>query len=395
MNRSFLAEGQGTRVRLGLSLLGLTLLASALASAGCQSQGASAEQASSAAAAPVRVSTFRVPQRAFARQVEFPATLLAAQDVTIVSKVPGEIQKVHVAEGDAVKEGQLLVQLDQRDFALALRQARAQLAAAQAGVETAKAGLDAVDLSRARVAALVEKDAVSPSSFDDVDGQRKVTAAQLKGAEAQLQLGQVAVDAAATNLGYTMLRAPFAGMIGKRMVDTGARVMPQAPLLTVLDLSSVKVDGGVPEGDLSLVKAGGPARVTVEALGATPIEAVVDRIEPVVDPRTRTATVRVVLPNPDGRLQPGMSARVVLDLGKSDAPAVPDDAIIKGELGASRGEVVVVEDGRARRRQVVLGQRGGDLVEVRKGLAAGDEVVRGGQEKLEEGQAVAVEGAQP
>ncbi len=391
MIRSFLAEGHGTRVRLGLSLLGLTLLASA----GCQSQGASAEQANSVAAAPVRVSTFRVPQRAFARQVEFPATLLAAQDVTIVSKVPGEIQKVNVAEGDAVKEGQVLVQLDRRDFALALRQARAQLAAAQAGVETAKAGLDAVDVSRARVAALVEKDAVSPSSFDDVDGQRKVTAAQLKGAEAQFQLGQVAVDAAATNLGYTTLRAPFAGMIGKRMVDTGARVMPQAPLLTVLDLSSVKVDGGVPEGDLPLVKVGGPARVTVEALGATPIEAVVDRIEPVVDPRTRTATVRVVLPNPDRRLQPGMSARVVLDLGKSDAPAVPDDAIIKGELGASRGEVVVVEDGRARRRQVVLGQRGGDLVEVRKGLAAGDEVVRGGQEKLEEGQAVAVEGAQP
>mgnify|MGYP001769958933 CR=1 FL=1 len=87
--------------------------------------------------------------------------------------------------------------------------------------------------------------------------------------------------------------------------------------------------------------------------------------------------------------------RVVLDLGQAEAPALPDDVIIKGELGASRGEVVVVVDGRARRRQVVLGQRGGDLVEVRKGLAAGEDVVRGGQEKLEEAQAVAVEGAQP
>ncbi len=395
MSRSFSVEGQGRRARVGLVPFGVMLLACGLAAPGCRSQGASAEQSAAGPAQPARVSTYRVAQRAFARQVEFPATLLAAQDVTIVSKLPGEIQKVNVAEGDQVNKDQILIQLDQRDYALALRQARAQLAAAQAGVETAKAGLDAVDVSRARVAALVEKDAVSPSSFDDVDGQRKVTAAQVKGAEAQLQLGQVAVDAAAVNLGYTTIRAPFAGTIGKRMVDPGARVMPQVPLLTVIDASSVKVEGGVPEGELPLVKVGSRARITVEALGGAPIEAVVDRVEPVVDPRTRTATVRVVLPNPEGKLQPGMSARVVLDLGQAEAPAVPDDVIIKGELGASRGEVVVVVDGRARRRQVVLGQRGGDLVEVRKGLAAGEDVVRGGQEKLEEGQAVAVEGARP
>jgi multidrug resistance efflux pump len=74
--------------------------------------------------------------------------LLAAKDVTIVSKVPGEIQKIYVAEGDRVKQGQVLVQLDQRDFALALRQAKAQLAAAQAGKETAQAGLDAVPWPR-------------------------------------------------------------------------------------------------------------------------------------------------------------------------------------------------------------------------------------------------------
>ncbi len=395
MSRSFSVEGQGRRARVGLGSFASLLLACGLAASGCRSQGASPEQRAVGPAPPARVSTYRVARRAFARQVEFPATLLAAQDVTIVSKLPGEVQKVNVAEGDRVKKDQVLIQLDQRDYALALRQARAQLAAAQAGVETAKAGLDAVDVSRARVAALVEKDAVSPSSFDDVDGQRKVTAAQVKGAEAQLELGLVAVEAAAVNLGYTTIRAPFAGTIGKRMVDPGARVMPQVPLLTVIDASSVKVEGGVPEGELPLVKVGSPARITVEALGGAPIEAAVDRVEPVVDPRTRTATVRVVLPNPDGKLQPGMSARVVLDLGRAEAPAIPDDVIIKGELGASRGEVVVVVDGRARRRQVVLGQRGGDLVEVRKGLAAGEEVVRGGQEKLEEGQAVAVEGARP
>jgi len=372
--------------------ISLMLLASVAIGCG---KSSSAQRAGGGPAATARVATYRIAQRAFQRQVEFPATLLAAKDVTIVSKLPGEIQKVHVAEGDRVKEGQVLVNLDQRDFAIALRQAKAQLAAATAGVDTAKAGLDAVDTSHARMAALVQEEAVSKSSFDDVDGRRKVTAAQLKGAEAQVQLAQVAVDAAATNLGYTTIRAPFDGKVGKRMVDQGARVMPQAPLLTVIDASSVKVEGGVAEGDLPYVKQGGPAKITVEALGTTSIEAVVDRIEPVVDSRTRTATVRVVLPNPDGRLQPGMSARVVLDLGQGDAPAVPDDAIIKSELGASRGDVVVVKEGRAHRREVVLGQRAGNMLEVRKGLEAGDQIVRGGQEKLREGQVVEVEEGRP
>ncbi len=373
--------------------LGLLLLVSLLLATGCRSKSSAAQQAGPQAVA--RVAVHRITQRSFQRQVEFPATLLAAKDVTIVSKVPGEIQKIYVAEGDRVKQGQLLVQLDQRDFALALRQAKAQLAAAQAGKETAQAGLDAVDTSHQRMATLLKKEAISQSNFDDVDGQRKVTAAQLKGAQAQLELGQVAVDAAATNLSYTSIRAPFAGSVGKRMVDQGARVVPQAPLLSVVDSSSVKVEGGVPEGDLGYVKQGGPAGITVEALGATPIPAVIDRIEPVVDPRTRTASVRLVLPNPDGRLQPGMSARVVLDLGQGEAPAVPVDAVIKGELGASRGEVMLVQEGRARRREVVLGQRAGDVLEVRKGLVAGDSIVRGGQEKLQDGQLVQVEGDKP
>jgi RND family efflux transporter MFP subunit len=376
-------------------MLALMLLVSGPLATGCQSKSSSAQRAGSGPQATARVAIYRVAQRAFQRQVEFPATLLAAKDVTIVSKVPGDIQKILVAEGDRVKRGQILVQLDQRDFALALRQAKAQVAAAEAGIETAKAGLDAINTSHARMATLLEKEAISKSSFDDVDGQRKVTAAQLKGVQAQVALGQVAVDAAATNLSYTTIRAPFEGTVGKRMVDAGARVVPQAPLLTIIDASSVKVEGGVPEGELPYVKKGGPASITVDALGTTPIKAVIDRIEPVVDSRTRTAIVSMLLHNPDGRLQAGMSARVVLDLGQVEAPAVPDDAVIKSELGTSRGEVVVVRQGRAHRLEVVLGQRAGDLLEVRKGVEAGDPIVRGGQEKLQDGQVVQVEGDKP
>jgi membrane fusion protein, multidrug efflux system len=373
----------------------LALAGSGPLAAGCGSKSSSAKQTAVTPEVTARVATYRVARRSFQRQVEFPATVLAVKEVMLVSKVPGEIQKIRVREGDPVKRGQVLIQLDQRDFALALRQAKAQLAAASAGVETAKAGLDTVNTSHARVAALRHEKAVSQSSFDDVEGRRRVTAAQLKGAQAQLQLSQVAVDAAATSLSYTTIRAPFDGHVGKRMVDEGARVMPQAPILTIIDASSVKVEGGVAEGSLPYVKKGAAASITVDALGATPIKAAVDRLEPVVDPRTRTASVRVLLANADGRLQPGMSARVVLDLGQGEAPAVPDDALIKSELGASRGEVIVVSGGRAHRREVILGERAGDVLEVRKGLEGGEQIVRGGQEKLQEGQPVQVEGHRP
>lgn len=362
-----------------------------LAAAGCGGKRGGAQGTTETPTAVERtVGTFTVVRRTFHRTVELSATVLAEKQVTLMSKLPGEIRKIHVSEGDRVRKDQALVELDQRDFRLALKQAEAQLAAARAGVEAATVGAESVTTRHRRFAALRKENAVSENDFDQVDSGRKASAAQLKGAQAQLQLGQVAVEAARTNLGYTVIRAPFAGVVGSRLVDEGARTqaMPPTPLLVLVDTSRVKVVGGVTERDLALVQRGAAARVIVDALSTDPVAATVDRVEPLVDPRTRTAAVRIVLPNEDGKLQAGMSARVIVEQGKVEAPALPDDAILRAELASGRGVVFLVNDGKAHRREVTLGAREGDLVEVVSGLKGGERVVRGGQAQLKDGDPV-------
>lgn len=373
-------------------LLAMLVLAAALA--GCKG-GGKTTGASTAEQVAQPVGAYPVTRQPFARTVEIPATVLAQQQVTLMAKVPAEIRKIHVAEGDRVRRDQPLIQLDQRDFLLALKQAQAQRAAAQAGVEAATVGHDAVTTTYGRFSALRKQDAISQNDFDKVESGQKGAAAQLKGAQAQLQLAGVAVEAARTSLGYTVIRAPFDGVIGKRFVDEGTRiqVMPPTPLLVLADTRTLKVVGGVTERELPLVAKGTPVMVQVDAIGGDPIPALVDRVEPVVDPATRTASVYVLIQNPRGRLNPGMSAKVIVRQAGQQAAAVPDDAVLRAELG-DRGAVFVVRNGKAHRVAVTLGRRAGELVEVTSGLAGGEVIVRGGQERLRDGQPVLIKDRQ-
>jgi RND family efflux transporter MFP subunit len=376
----------------------LTLVAVAIELAGCSNKTKDAD--ASALQNLQSVGTFTASRHSFSRTVEFPATVMAAKQVTLMAKVPSDIRKIRVLEGDRVSADQPLIELDQRDFALALNQANAQLAAAQAGVEAATAGNDTASAMYQRGEALHKQDAISADTLDQVQGGQKVAAAQLKAALAQRQLARVGVDAARTNLGYTTIRAPFAGVVARRLVDEGTRIqmMPPTPLLIIADTSVVKVVGGVGERDLPFVGKGTKVEVFVGAIGGEPIQADVDRVEPLVDPLTRTASVYVLIPNGDGRLQTGMSARVVARETPHDAPGVPDDAIVRSELGGNRGVVYIIDSGKARKREVTLGLRDRDLVEIASGLSGGEVIVRGGQDRLHDGQPVRAEaltGAKP
>jgi RND family efflux transporter MFP subunit len=346
------------------------------------------------------VGTFTASRHGFSRTIEFPATVMATKQVTLMAKVPGDIRKIRVVEGDRVSANQPLIELDQRDFSLALNQANAQLAAAQAGVEAATAGNETASAAYGRTEALHRQDAISADAFEQVQGGQRVAAAQLKAALAQRQLARVGVDAARTNLGYTTIRSPFDGVVARRLVDDGTRIqmMPPTPLLIIADTSVVKVVGGVGERDLPFVGKGTKVEVFVGAIGGESIQADVDRIEPLVDPMTRTASVYVLIPNGDGRLQTGMSARVVAREASHEAPGVPDDAIVRSELGGNRGVVYIIDSGKARKREVTLGLRDRELVEIASGLSGGEVIVRGGQDRLHDGQPVraeAVTGAKP
>lgn len=363
--------------------------------------GSSCTQKSEAEVAPVRddgpaaVGVYGVEEHTFHRRIDVTADVLAKKQVTILSKVPGEVRKVLVSDGDKVKEGDVLVKLDQKDFRLAVKQAKAQLVAAKAGVTAAEIGLETVTAKHGRLARLRDKQVISESAYEDIEGTQRSTQAQVTVAEAQVQLAQVGLESARANLSHTEIKAPFDGEVAKRMVDEGARLnaMPPTPVAILVDDSELKVVGALSERDMPFVSAGMPVRVTVDALSNEPIDAVVDRVDPIVDPTSRTAGVQVVLKNESDKLHPGMSAQLSLDLGTRTAVAVPDDVIIRSEIESDTGYVFVVKDKRVSRRKVGLGIREGDLREITAGLKAKETVVRGGQEKLQDGQVVTADNA--
>ena len=340
----------------------------------------------------ISVGTYEVTKHAFRRQIEISADVLPFKQVTLISKVPGEVKKMYVADGDAVRKNDIVARLDQRDFRLAVRQARAQLAAAKAGVAAAEIGLETVTTKYGRLAELREKQVISQSDYEDIAGAQRSTAARVMLAKSQVDLAQVGLDAAKTNLSYTEILAAFDGEVAKRMVEEGTRLnaMPPTPVALLVDTSKLKIVGAVSERDLPYVSSGSSVAVTIDALREKPIETEVDRVEPIVDPRSRTAGIQVLLDNTNSNLQPGMSARLTIDLGDRVSVAVPDDVIIRSEIKDDSGILFVLKNDRAERREVRLGNRQGELREITVGLEPGETVVRGGQEKLKDGQLVKV-----
>lgn len=191
------------------------------------------------------------------------------------------------------------------------------------------------------------------------------------------------------------VESPLTGLIGRVYVDKGTNVSAQTVIAVVVDIDRVKVRLDVPERFLPMVSVGQTAGIGVEAYPGEEFIGTVSLISPVVETETRAASVEIAIPNPDHRLKPGMFAGVRLVLESHvGVPAVMQEAIIGREPGAC---VFVVNGGVAHLRDVDLGLRENDLVEVTKGLKGGDLVAVMGQERLRDGSAVSVEvdGATP
>jgi RND family efflux transporter MFP subunit len=338
------------------------------------------------------VGAYKVGMREFVPTVEISASILASKQVTLMAKLPAEVKKVPVVEGQFVRKGEPLVILDDKDYQLAMKQALAQREAAKAGLKAAEVAFENASSTFKRFSSLKEKEAVPDNDYEKVETGYKAAMAQLEVARAQVKLAEVGVEAARTNLEYTVVRAPFDGVVGTIMVSEGDRiqVMPPTPLLLFAQISELKVVGAVVDRELGLVKEGIPCEVFVDQVLDAPIEAKVDRIDPILDPKTRAANVHVLIQNPDMRLRPFMSARIRVKGEPKKALSVPDDAIIRPDLGGSKGFVFVIRDGVAKRQEIETGLRNGPYFEVVNGLQEGVLIVRGGHTTLVDGQKVEV-----
>ena len=290
-------------------------------------------------AAVVEVKVGQVPVT-----VEVTGQVTALYQATLASRIQGTIDELLVREGSPVRKGQTLVRLDNRDL-------RAELA-------RMTAELDNADAQRKRMEDLYQKDAVSKQEWENATRGFRVAEAGRKAVLAQLS--------------YTVVKAPFDGVITDKKVEVGELASPGQPLLRMEDPTRLRLEATVAESDVGLVTVGAAVPVVIDALGSEPLQGTVSQILPAGDPQTHTFMMKVELPK-QPRVKSGMFGRLRLERGVTQTMAVPKSALI--ERGELAGLYVVEQDHVARLRWVKLGRPLEQGVEVLSGLNAGERIL--------------------
>lgn len=316
-----------------------------------------------ARAEPVIVA--RATRIAFPVTVEALGTARANEAVEIRPQIAERVTAVHfeegqyvAEEGQYVAEGTVLVELD-------ATRARADVASARAALVESEAQLR-------RAAQLREAQSLSQAEYDTRLARRDSDRAALAVAD--------------NALADTQVRAPFEGRVGLRRVSVGSLVGPETVITTLDDTDPIKVDFDVPETALAHLAPGHRITARSAAWSGEAFEGEVAAVDTRVDPISRTVTARALLPNPEGRLRPGMFLTVTLRREEVEALVVPEQAIVPEQ---SRQFVLVVDsEGRVEKREVRIGRRRPSLVEVLSGLRAGERVVAEGTQRARPGATV-------
>ena len=333
---------------------------------------AAASQAAGFQPPPEAVTTIVAQPEQWPDTLAVIGTTAAVQGVTVSADLPGLVARISFESGRAVSQGDVLVELDTREE-------QAQLTAAEARRELARLNFE-------RMQALVVDGAISRADYDQAAAEQKSTDARV---------GEIkAVIARKT------IRAPFSGVLGIRQVNLGQYLSAGDPVVPLQSLHPIYVNFGVPQQETARVRVGGRIGVTADDLSGVEFTGRVTAVDSVISQETRNVQVQATVPNPGGKLRPGMFVQTSVVTGATRSNvSLPASAISYAPFGDS---VFVVTDMKgaggqmyrgARQQFVKLGPSRGDRVAVLSGVNAGDEVVTSGTFKLRNGAAVHVNNA--
>jgi membrane fusion protein, multidrug efflux system len=279
----------------------------------------------------------------------------AMQSIELRPEIEGRLVQILVREGALVGRGTPLFKIDDAELK------------AQVAEVTAERDLARQSLTRTR----------------ELLGQKASSQAELERAEATMRSNEAQLERLKVRLDRTLVRAPFAGIVGQRFVSLGDYVSSDTRLVTLQTVSPQRAAFQVPERYADQLKLGQQVSFRVAALPGRQFTGKVDFVDPLVKLPGRTITVKAVVPNPRRELRSGMFIEARLATGvRPDAVVIPEDAVLPLQ-GASF--VWVVDNGKATRRQVELGVRTPGFVEIKNGIESNEQVVVGGQERLAEG----------
>lgn len=354
--------------------------------AGTESQpaGSAPPVRRAAAAAPVRVG------QAVRRDLDVirrtPGTVIANTMVQVTSQVQGIIESESFKEGQFVKKGELLFQIDPRPFEAALAQTQAQLAKDRAQLVSAQADAD-------RAVALAQRGIVS-------EQQRDQLVAAAKALQATIASDQAAINIAQLNLEYSQIRSPVNGKTGPVLIQPGNLVQANStsPIVTIAEIQPVRISFTLPQSDLSLILARQRqnalvAIADVKDSKGNPVSAPVNFVSNAISDKSGTVELRATFPNEELTFLPGQLVNITVVLDKiRNAVVVPHDAVNDGPNGTY---VYVVENGRARQQPVKVVFDDSTNVAIEGGVKPGDTVITDGQLRVNPGDPVNVQGPAP
>ena len=333
---------------------------------------------------------------------EAVGTVQAKNRSVVAAKVMGNIVALHVREGDTVRAGQTLIEIDNRDAGIQLQKTQAGMREAQESLQEVERNIRAAESARAAARAneslakstfqryekLSERRSVSPQEFDEVRARYEVAKAESEQADRVLQataarqnLMKARIDQAKADIanarvyvGYSRIAAPIDGLVVSKQADVGYMTTPGMPLLTIENSSRYQLHASVEESRLGTIRLNDQVHVVFEALANTELTGSVEEIAPAADPATRSYIVKIALPNTgDIHLRSGLYGKARFIAGQRKVLSVPQTAVT--QQGQLVGVFVVDQSGVARLRLVKTGRTLGDRVELLSGLNEGEEIL--------------------
>ncbi|HTM32319.1 MAG TPA: efflux RND transporter periplasmic adaptor subunit [Vicinamibacterales bacterium] len=336
---------------------------------------------------PITVQMTEAAKGTISANMTVVGNLIGEQTVDVVPRAPGRLVTVNVQLGDRVKRGQLLGKIEDFEIVEQVKQAEASLEVAKATIRQRDADLKVAELNFERSKNLFGRQLLAKQALDDAESRFLAAQAQLDLSRAQSTQTSARLDELQINLGNTRIISPVDGFVAKRNADAGAWVSNNAPVVSVVDISRLRLVANVVEKDLRLVNQGDPATFEVDAFPGETFKGRIARVAPVLDPATRTAPMEVEIVNTQNRLKPGMYARVLLEIEEhKDTTLVPKVAVVDFE--GKRGVWIPEGENKARFVEVKLGLEDAERMEILEGVKPGDRVVTDGAASLRSGDTI-------
>ena len=382
-----------------------TVIVLALAAAGCSKTESAQARGRDSSVKPIAIEI--VKEETVKRTVELVGTLAAVDQVTISSEADGKVSRILADLGDRVKAGQPLVQVDHEKQQYNFDQQRASLekALAQLGapdpqhlpeaektpdVQKASADLAQARQAHDRASQLFKRTLVPQQTLDDAattlqskQASYDLSIQNAKNLRASIQASEASMKLADRQLRDTEIRAPFDGYVEKRLVNLGELVKTQMPVMAVVRVDPLKVIAEIPEKMAPWIKEGQPVQLHVDAYPDRTFVGKVSRISPAVNTATRAFPFEALVPNQDAVLKPGTFARVHIESDKVDNVLTLPYSTMQYRYGVNR--VFLVDGDKLSARELKVGDRLGERIEIISGVKAGDRVAATDVDKLADG----------